>query len=178
MNNSIYTIGHSNISIENFIEMLHAHEIKTLVDVRSSPFARYADWFNGPFLEKELIKNKIKYRFAGEHLGGRPKGNEYYLADNCVNYRKMSESKIYKEGLERLKELASINKTVIMCSEKKYSDCHRNLLIAKTLGSDWSIHHIIDKDSIEPYSSAEQASFELGEEGEQWKSTLPVSRDG
>ena len=142
----IFTIGHSNVPMEDFIRNLKVHDIKSVIDVRSSPFARYADWFNGEYLKKELIKNKIKYRW-GKSLGGRPEGSQYYLPDGHVNYRKLSESKAYIEALETLKEEAQIRNTAIMCSEKKYEDCHRNLLIAKTLKNQFDIFHIVlDKD--------------------------------
>jgi len=175
----LYTIGHSNIPMDEFINKLKTHDIKTIVDVRSSPYARYADWFNGEYLKKELIKNKIKYRW-GKSLGGRPEGSQYYLPKGHVNYRKLSESKKYIDALETLKEEAQIRNTAIMCSEKKYEDCHRNLLIARTLKNEFDILHIVlDKEELEPYKGEpEQATLNIGEEGEQWKSIQPVSQDG
>ena len=56
------------------------------------PVSNFASWFNKPFLEKELIKNKIKYRYAGKLLGGRPDGNEFYDNNGHALYNKMAES--------------------------------------------------------------------------------------
>ena len=67
-----------------------------------------------------------------------------------------------------------------MCSEKKYEDCHRNRLIARTLKDEFDIRHIVlDKDELLPYEEEnEQATLNIGEEAEEWRSILPVSQDG
>ena len=81
--NSIYTVGHGNTGFEDqnlnqFIALLNHFKIKALVDVRSQPISSFASWFNKEYLKKELEKNHIEYRFAGDYLGGRPKEKEFY----------------------------------------------------------------------------------------------------
>jgi uncharacterized protein (DUF488 family) len=181
MKKTIYTIGHGSTGVEDknldkFINILQHYSIKTLVDVRSYPVSSFATWFNKSYLEKELIKNKIKYRFAGKLLGGRPENDEYYDSEGHALYFKMAESKEYQEGLERLKEIAMISNTVVMCSEKDFRDCHRNLLISRTLGSDWKINHILGIDELEEHIFDNAIPLTLNGEPE-WKSVLPIKKE-
>lgn len=181
MNKRIYSIGHGSTGVEDknlnkFIEILKHYSIKTLVDVRSYPVSSFATWFNKPYLEKELTKNKIKYRFAGKLLGGRPENDEYYDFDGHALYNKMAESKNYLEGLNRLKEVAMTSTTVMMCSEKDFKECHRSLLIARTLGSDWEINHILGINNVEQHVFDEAIPITLSGEPE-WKSVLPIKQE-
>ena len=181
MEKIIYSIGHGSTGVKDknldeFIDILQRYSIKTLVDIRTHPVSSFASWFNKPFLEKELIKNKIKYRYAGKLLGGRPDGNEFYDDNAHALYNKMAESKDYQEGLDRLKEIALTSKTVMMCSEKHFKDCHRNLLIARTLGKEWEIIHILGIDEFEAHDFEEALPVTLSGEPD-WKSVLPIKKD-
>ena len=68
----LYTIGHSNHSLEKFIKLLNDNEIMILVDVRSAPYSSYNPQFNKDTLEFELPRHNLHYSFAGKYLGGRP----------------------------------------------------------------------------------------------------------
>jgi uncharacterized protein (DUF488 family) len=69
---TIFTIGHSNHSLEMFIGLLKSHKIDVLLDVRSKPFSRFSPHFNKHDLEKAVKASGIKYLFLGRELGGRP----------------------------------------------------------------------------------------------------------
>ena len=71
---TIFTIGHSNHSLEVFINLLQSHKIDVHVDVRSKPFSRFSPQFNKEGLEKTVKVSGIKYLFMGRELGGRPLG--------------------------------------------------------------------------------------------------------
>jgi uncharacterized protein (DUF488 family) len=181
MEKKLFTIGHGSTGVEEknlnkFIEILNFYSIKTLVDIRSYPVSNFASWFNKQYLEKELTKHKIKYRFAGKLLGGRPKEEAFYDKEGYVLYNKMAESNDYKEGLDRLKEIAQISNTVIMCSEKRFEDCHRSLLIARTLGEDWKINHIISIKEVIPHEFNSAIPVTLSGDPI-WKSVLPIRNE-
>jgi hypothetical protein len=68
----IYTTGHANHEVADFIDLLHQHAISLVVDVRSQPYSRWASQFNHELLAHDLKVADIAYRFMGDALGGRP----------------------------------------------------------------------------------------------------------
>lgn len=180
--NFLYTIGHGNTGFEDknlkqFISLLNHFKIKALVDVRSQPISSFASWFNKEYLKKELEKNHIEYKFAGDYLGGRPEEKEFYDDEGYALYNKLSESDKYQKGLTRLVEIASSKTTVVMCSEKDFKKCHRSNLISKTLGKEWEIIHIISKSETHQHEFEKLTQLTLDGEVE-WKSTRPVLPNG
>ena len=139
----IYTIGHSNLSAEEFVARLEEYGVRALVDVRSSPYSQYSPHFNRETLQATLEALGIRYAFAGEYLGGRPKDPALYRGGampsgkgnylEAVDYEKVAQQPFYKKGLDRLLEIAAEGRTAIMCSEEDPSHCHRQHLITPTL---------------------------------------------
>src|ERR1019366_5798128 len=66
---SVFTVGHSTRSINEFVKLLHAHSIKEIVDVRSIPMSRYNPQFNTDTLKESLRQERIRYRHL-KKLGG------------------------------------------------------------------------------------------------------------
>src|SRR4051794_40364669 len=109
----IYTIGHSNLAIERFVEMLVDNGIQTLVDVRSAPYTQYTPHFNREALAKTLETHGIVYAFAGEYLGGRPKDPTCYRGGvmpsgdvkgnylEAVDYSEVMKRPWYQKGIAR-----------------------------------------------------------------------------
>lgn len=138
----IYTIGHSNIPFNEFLELLKSHEIKKLVDVRSSPYSKYATQFNREELKSSLKNAGINYYYLGHLIGGKPEGKQFYV-DGRVDYELIEQDKSYQEGIHKLMEEASSANTVIMCSEENPTKCHRHKLITPSLTKKgWTVLHI------------------------------------
>lgn len=141
----IYTVGHSNIDLERFLNMLNGIEI--LVDARSEPYSKYVPQFNSDILKKQLEKAGIEYIFmkndyAGNIIGGRPKDRDCYENGEVV-YERIRKKKWYKEGIATLIDLAHKKKIVIMCSEEDPYKCHRhNLITQSLLRSGLIVYHI------------------------------------
>src|SRR5687768_18024136 len=140
----IYTIGHSNLSEEEFVRRLQEHGVEALVDVRSSPYSQYSPQFNRDTLATTLEGCGIEYAFAGEYLGGRPKDPSLYRSGELpigkgnnylelVDYEKVAQQPYYQKGIARLLQIAGEKRTAIMCSEEDHAHCHRQHLIAQTL---------------------------------------------
>ena len=133
---TLYTIGHSNLSAEDFLKRLRRHNIKTLVDVRSAPVSKYVPHFNKSALEVSLPENVISYRYAGKYLGGRTE-NPDYLRDGKPDYLKMMQHPEYVMGIVRLLNIvvqeSESGYVVVMCAEKDPLQCHRHHLIARSL---------------------------------------------
>jgi uncharacterized protein (DUF488 family) len=144
-NNSltIFSIGHSNQSMEAFLSLLQQHQIQVLVDVRSSPYSRYVPHFNGTPLALAVRQVGIKYMFMGKELGGRPDGNEFYDVESHVLYNRVAEASFFLGGIKRLKEGGRTYRVAIMCSEEDPTVCHRHLLIGRVLaGQGVNLFHI------------------------------------
>lgn len=132
MKNVLYTIGHSNHTIERFIKLLKQHEINCVVDVRSNPYSRYNEQFNRENIKIQLNQNGIYYIFMGEEFGARRKEKELYTIDGYLDFEKTVKSSKFLNGVERIKEGLKRNFNIaIMCTEKNPIDCHRNIMIAK-----------------------------------------------
>ena len=128
----IYSIGHSNHTVDEFIHLLNLHDIKVVVDVRSSPYSKYVPHFNRENLRSSLKSQNINYQFLGHRIGGKPKDLKFYQ-DHTPLYDLIEKEPLYQEGIDKLIKLAQNNKTVIMCSEEEPYKCHRYHLITQTL---------------------------------------------
>jgi len=139
----LITIGHSNHSIERFIELLDLAGVATLVDVRTSPASRFNPQYNQGSLDPVLAKHLVTYVFAGRYLGGRPtdptcykhrvmppEGTDYL---HEVDYPEVMRRDWFVKGIQRLVAIADEQTTAVLCSEENPAECHRHHLIAKYL---------------------------------------------
>jgi len=98
----MFTVGHSNHSLETFINLLKFHKIDVLVDIRSKPSSRFSPQFNKEGLKKAIQASGIKYLFLGKELDGRPQSSEFYDNHGFVLYSLLAESPLFLEGIDRL----------------------------------------------------------------------------
>lgn len=147
---TIYSIGHGNKKIEDFIAELKSFKIQFLLDIRSKPYSKWNPQFNQAALDLELKNNGITYVFVGDTLGGLPEDRSCYDFDGKVVYDLIREKDFFKQGLERLTTANEkrIN-LAIMCSESKPEECHRSKLIGQELlNKDISLKHIVSDKRI------------------------------
>ena len=129
----IYTIGHSNHSIEKFIALLKEFGIDTIVEVRSVPRSSYSPHFNKPNLIFVLSKNNIKYVDMGRTLGGRPEDESVLNVRGRIEEELIEKKEWYLNAIERLIDISHNSKIAIMCSEENPEHCHRGYIISHTL---------------------------------------------
>lgn len=129
---TIFSIGHSNHSIEYFLSLLQNSKINMVVDVRSAPFSRMFPQFNQALLKKSLGDYEIGYLFLGDQIGGRSNDPDDYI-DGQVTYKSLAKKEAFNSGISRLREGSAKYQIAIMCSEKEPLDCHRTLLISEAL---------------------------------------------
>ncbi len=130
----VLTVGHSRHGWEDFLDMLKRNRVSALVDVRTTPFSRFAAWSKRGDLEEALELEGIGYHFLGAELGGRPAGSHLYRADGTADYNRFRKEKRYQDGLSQLLALIAKGGTVcIMCAEANPEHCHRKLLIGADL---------------------------------------------
>ncbi len=130
----IWTIGHSNRSIDAFLELLGEYGIQVLVDVRSFPTSKI-EYFRREEMEKWLPEHGIEYVWFGKELGGFRRGG----------YKRHMRTKLFREGIKRLLEIAKTKRACIMCMEVKPKYCHRRFISAHLERKDVKVTHIIEK---------------------------------
>jgi uncharacterized protein (DUF488 family) len=154
--NIIYTIGHSNHKIEDFLNLLKMHSITCIVDVRSTPYSHYNTQFNREFLTIELRNKNIEYIYLGDQLGARPSGNACYKW-NCVSFEHLAKMEQFHIELEHLADISMKYRVALMCAEKDPIECHRFILICRNLKkSGLHIKHILSDGGVEDNSDTEQ----------------------
>jgi uncharacterized protein (DUF488 family) len=130
---ALWTVGHSNQTLDEFFALLAKHAIEVVVDVRSSPFSRYADQFNRQPLERAVRATDLHYIFMGRELGGRPDDEAMYDQDGHVSYRAVAQSPEFTAGIVRIREGIRHHRVCLMCAEEDPTGCHRRLLVGKVL---------------------------------------------
>ncbi|MBF0517259.1 MAG: DUF488 domain-containing protein, partial [Nitrospirae bacterium] len=121
-------MGHSDIPTNDFITLLSTARVDTLVDVRSSPYSRFAPQFNRENLIRSLQAASITYIYMGGQLGGFPKDAPVYRGKH-PDYDLLRKQAFYLEGLTRLIETSATCTLAVMCSEEDPASCHRRNLI-------------------------------------------------
>jgi uncharacterized protein (DUF488 family) len=148
---TIYTVGHSNVTVERFVDLLRLQLIQLLVDTRSQPYSRYVPQFNRESLKSSLEYAGIAYLYLGDELGGRPRDARYYRPEGTVDYDQLAEAPFYREGIERLKREATGRCLAVMCSEADYRHCHRYNLITRSLVKEGvEVQHILHSGGLDP----------------------------
>ena len=152
------TIGHGNYPIDLFIDSVRSAGIDTIIDVRSSPYSRFNPQFNRENLEKALKERDIHYQFMGDRLGGRYTDPGLLFPDGTVDYRKVQDTEMFKEGISRLLAIISSGKTIaLMCAEKEPERCHRFVLISPVLQEKGiSVVHIRPEGKLQANKELEQ----------------------
>ena len=157
---TIWTVGHSTRSADEFNNLLTAHQIRNLVDVRSLPGSRRHPQFNQKNLSESLRTVGIEYHHLPA-LGGRrrPKADSKNTAWQNASFRAYAdhmESEEFAEGVKSLLELARRNFTAIMCAEALWWRCHRGLIADYLKANGFSVVHIIGASHTEehPFTTA------------------------
>ena len=147
----VLTVGHSNHALEAFVALLQQHGVTALADVRSAPYSRFNPQFNRKALDASLEAVGIRYVFMGRALGGRPDDPSCY-EDGRVRYDRLAGTLLFREGLERIVDGAARQRIALMCAEKEPLDCHRTILIGRSLAERGvAVAHILADGALEPH---------------------------
>ncbi len=156
---TIYTIGHSTHSIEEFLSMLQVYDIKLLADIRSLPGSRKFPQFNQDELKASLEEVGIQYVHLTD-LGGRRKKNKdsknnRWNNDSFKGYADYMETENFQNAVENLEELALQQPLVYMCSEAVWWRCHRSMVSDYLKAKGWQVLHIMGLNKVQehPYTS-------------------------
>jgi uncharacterized protein (DUF488 family) len=155
---NLYTIGHSNHPIARFLDLLAAHGIEAVADVRTVPASARHPQYNRAALTAALAARGIEYWFLGTELGARRAEPEAYDEEGIATYERITQLPAFREGLDRVKEIAVGRRVALMCAEREPLDCHRTLLVCRHLRDaiPGGIRHILGDGSIETHQALEQ----------------------
>jgi uncharacterized protein (DUF488 family) len=159
---SVWTIGHSNLSLADFFERLERYEIEAIADVRRFPGSRRLPHYSQQTFAASLEQAGIGYEWF-ESLGGRrrPSPNSVNSAWRNVSFRGYADymsSEEFKSALARLIDLATRRRTAMMCAEVLWWRCHRALISDELRVRGFRVVHILDlvKAVEHPFTSPAQ----------------------
>ena len=130
---TIFTIGHSTRDWEDFVAVLKAHNIATLVDIRAFPMSRRLPHFNRENMEKGLAEAGIEYVWQKDLGGRRGKSpgdspNTGLRNDAFRNYADHMLTMEFQTAVGGVIKAAAYKPTAIMCAERVFFHCHRMLV--------------------------------------------------
>ena len=132
----VYTVGHSNRTPDELMQVLTPAGIHTLVDVRRYPSSRRHPHFNRSEIRGFLLRQGIIYHHLGQQLGGMLDGS----------YQAYMQEETFRKGLVMLEDLADSSATAIMCAEREPRDCHRSHISDALMDRGWNVVHLLGPD--------------------------------
>lgn len=147
----LFTIGHSQYTPEYFMKLLEKHGVNYILDVRSTPYSRYAEQFNRESIHAFLEKNGVRYSYMGKYFGARPTELSLYSPAGYLDFEKVAQSERFNIGVENvILGLERGNKIALMCTEKDPIDCHRAIMVARAFDiKGIEVNHILPDGNIQ-----------------------------
>ena len=160
----ILTVGHSTHPIEEFLEILAAHGVEQLVDIRTIPKSRRNPQFNTDHLAAALHERGINYSHA-PGLGGlrHPRKDSVNSGWQNASFRGYADYMQTPEFVSSLRELIARSRerqTVIMCAESVPWRCHRSLVADALTARGILVEHIMSATSRKPHAITPFARIE------------------
>jgi uncharacterized protein (DUF488 family) len=152
-----FTIGHSNRSFEEFVELLSGAEIRLVADIRKMPRSRANPQFNEDTLAKALARYDISYEHMAALGGLRGKTrtvardvNGYWENESFHRYADYALSTEFEAGLEHLIERGRTSRCAMMCSEAVWWRCHRRIVTDHLIARGETVFHIMGAGRVDP----------------------------
>jgi uncharacterized protein (DUF488 family) len=162
--NMVRTVGHSTRPVQDLIEMLKAHGVTRLIDVRAIPKSRYNPQYNRDALEQSLPAAGIAYEHR-KSLGGlrhprKDSRNTAWRNDSFRGYADYMQTPEFESALDALIETASHEPTAIMCAEAVPWRCHRSLISDALAARGHQVEHIMTPTQSNPHTLTSFARVE------------------
>ena len=161
---TIFTIGHSTRTLDEFVELLKTYGITLVVDVRTVPRSKHNPQFNKETLPNSLKPYSVKYIHMPE-IGGlrRPKHDSINLAwrkSSFRGYADYMQTKEFADNLLKIIALARENCLAVMCAEALPWRCHRSLISDALIVRHIKVQHILSATSCIEHKLNEMAQVE------------------
>jgi len=153
----IYTVGHSTLKPEYFLELLQEYSVNCVVDVRSIAASGFNPQYNKESLSNFLKNNAVIYFHYGEEFGARHNDPDLLDEEGKVDFEKVRKSWNFKRGVEQLWQGVDKDLTIaLMCSESEPLDCHRFSMVSIALEKDgFEVRHILKDKTLKSNSQLE-----------------------
>jgi uncharacterized protein (DUF488 family) len=164
---TIWTLGHSTRTFDEFLDLLRIHDVQAVADVRRFPGSRRHPQFGQAALHRALADHGLEYRWF-EALGGRrtPTPNSPNTAWRNRAFRGYADYMATAEfaaGLAALLDLASERRTAMVCAEAMWWRCHRALIADALCTRGIEVTHIVDARQSVPHPLTSPAQIVQGE---------------
>lgn len=161
---TIFTVGHSTRTEDEFLEILRAHGIRRLVDVRRYPGSRRHPQFSRESLERTLPAHGIAYEHAPA-LGGRrtpaaDSANDAWRSAGFRAYADYMATAEFENALAGVLAAAADAPTAIMCAEAVPWRCHRQLIADVLVAHGHDVQNILSAARAEPHRLNEHARIQ------------------
>lgn len=155
---NIYTIGHSNYSIEKLIDMLKYYNINCVVDIRGTPYSKYNVQFDKETIRYTLTKAGFIYIYMAKELAAKRLNKQSYNEEGYSDFEKVSKEKDFLYGIERLKNGCNKGYNIaLLGAMQEPIRCHRSILVGKALREyGFNVKHILDDYSLASQDDIEQ----------------------
>ncbi|HKE14832.1 MAG TPA: DUF488 domain-containing protein [Kofleriaceae bacterium] len=144
---TVFTIGHSTRSLEDFLGLVAAHGVGLVVDVRRFPASRRHPHFAREALARALGGAGVEYRWV-ESLGGRRSrraGSPHtaWMVAAFAGYADHMDTPEFAAAAAELVEWSRTTCAAILCAEARPEQCHRRLISDWLTAHDVTVSHIL-----------------------------------
>ena len=148
---NLYTIGHSRHEIDDFLELLRQHGVDFVLDVRSTPYSKYADQFNREPLEWALQNAGLEYHFMGTYFGARPDDKSLYCDEGYLDFARVRKSPRFLAGVNSVRKGLEMGRNIaLMCAEQDPFDCHRAIMVSRAFElAGIEVNHILKDGNLQ-----------------------------
>ena len=152
---TLYTIGHSTRTLEEFLSLLEVFGIKRLVDVRTVPRSRHVPWFNKETLPAALKPRGILYthmpKLGGLRHAKKDSPNDGWRNASFRGYADYMATPGFAQGVEALNRLNEKRRVAIMCAEAVPWRCHRSMIADAEVARGIPVRHIMSAKTANPH---------------------------
>ncbi len=156
MSESFFTIGHSDRTSTDFIDLLQESGVELVVDVRKLPGSARYPQFDEDALSASLDAAGIKFRRAEGLTGRRPVSrdvpfevNAWWENRSFHNYADHALSEDFRGALGDLRRWGTVTRAAVMCSEAVWWRCHRRIIADHLLAQGDDVRHILGPDRVD-----------------------------
>lgn len=146
----IFTIGHSNYTVERLIDMLRYFNINCVVDIRGTPYSKYNIQFDKETINYTLTKAGFLYIYMAKEFAAKRENKRSYNEMGYSDFEKVVHEQEFINGVERLKRGCKKGyKIALLGAMQDPIRCHRSILVGRSLvGYGFNVKHILDDYSV------------------------------
>ena len=158
----IYTIGHSNYTVERLIDMLRYYHIDCVVDIRGTPYSKYNIQFDKETIRETLTKEGFIYIYMAKELAAKRENKISYYDEGYSDFERVVLEEEFKKGIERLKSGCEKGyRIALLGAMQDPIRCHRSILVGRALRDNgFEVRHILDDYSLGSQEDMEHALLE------------------